>query len=172
MSVLPIVYYPDKRLRKRSAEVTKKTIVSDEFQALLGAMVKTMHAHKGIGLAGVQVGELSRVTVVDTKDGILPLINPVITKRSWKKNVDEEGCLSIPAVFGPVKRNEVIKVTALDKNGEPIMFEAKGLFARVIQHEIDHMDGVLFIDHSKKLTADGKKISLDEIDEFVAQQIS
>lgn len=166
---LPLVYYPDSRLRDISQLVSDEELFSDEFQQLVTAMGKTMKKNNGIGLAAVQIGTMKRLTVIDTADGILPLINPVITKRSMRKEVDEEGCLSIPGVFGQVKRHQNIMVESTNLKGERISFKAEGLFARVIQHEIDHMDGVLFIDRTDDIKGDlpgSESIEDDDTQQF------
>ena len=150
--VLPLVIHPDSRLREKSRPVDLNVLNEPEFRQLILAMGKTMHANKGVGLAAVQIGRLIRLTVIDTDDGLLPLINPVISRKSWRKEWGEEGCLSIPGVFGLVKRALGIRVKARDLQGNRINFKAKGFFARVIQHEVDHMNGVLFIDRAKQLT--------------------
>src|SRR3989338_8849005 len=150
--VLPLVIHPDSRLREKSRPVDLNVLNEPEFRQLILAMGKTMHANKGVGLAAVQIGRLIRLTVINTDDGLLPLINPVIARKSWRKELGEEGCLSIPGVFGLVKRSLTISVRARDLEGNKIHFKAKGFFARVIQHEVDHLNGVLFIDRAKQLT--------------------
>jgi peptide deformylase len=120
-------------------KVTKRTI------KLLRDMEETMYAAEGIGLAAPQVGVSQRLIVVDIGEGPLHLINPEILSREGSQ-VDVEGCLSIPDVWGYVDRSERIVVSALDLHGKPTRIEANGLLARALQHEIDHLDGVLFID--------------------------
>lgn len=161
VEVLPLQLYPNPILRQISSVVSKEELQKPEFSQLLLDMEKTMLENSGIGLAAPQVGRSIRVAIIKTEDGMLPLINPKILKRSWKKEVDEEGCLSIPKVYGDVRRSFKVKVSTITPRGEEVKFEATGLFARVIQHEIDHLNGVLFIDKAKKIT--GGKDILDEM---------
>jgi peptide deformylase len=144
---LDIVIYPDKTLRVKCAEIKK---VDDKIRRLLSDMELTMKEKDGVGLAGPQVGKTIRVIIVNTKDGPLAMINPKITKKSWLKEAGEEGCLSIPNFYGEVKRHKKINVSYTDKHDKKIRLSAEGLLARVIQHEVDHLNGVLFIDYLKK----------------------
>lgn len=165
--ILPIYLEPQQILRQKSAAVATDKIKSREFQQLLDNMIETMSAAQGIGLAAVQVGQLYRVTVIDKQicKNTPPtkiysrgrdnkscdakaciFINPVIKHRSFKKNVIEEGCLSIPGIYGLVKRPAKITVEFLNRQGQAVKIKTAGLLARVLQHEIDHMNGVLFID--------------------------
>ena len=153
-----ILIHPDKKLRVKSKLIPVKEIKSKEMKAFLVDMEETMLEKDGIGLAAPQVGVHKRVVVVNTKDGVVALINPKITKSSWRKESEEEGCLSVPGFYGYVKRSVRISVEARGYDGEKIKFEANGLFARVIQHELDHLDGVLFIDKAKK----SRKINVSE----------
>ncbi len=150
MTILPILTEPNPLLRKRSEEVAKDLI--PQLKILIEDMIATMKAAKGIGIAAPQVGKSLRVIVVNTDDQPTVLINPVITRFSWRKSIDEEGCLSVPGEFGLVKRAESIRVEALNELAEPLKFKAKGLLARVVQHEVDHIDGILFIDKVIKYT--------------------
>lgn len=136
-------------LRERAAEVAT---VTDDVRALVEDLLDTMRADKGIGLAANQVGTAQRVAVVDANDGQgpLPLINPVILERSGKVT-QEEGCLSIPEIYGDVERAQRVVVETTTLNGTRARVEASELRARAIQHEIDHLDGVLFIDHLSPL---------------------
>lgn len=129
-------------------------IKSPAIQKLIFDMKETVIPACGIGLAAPQVGLLLRLIVIALNDKLMAFINPKITKFSWRKEVDEEGCLSVPGKFGPVKRSKIIKVEALDERGKLLKFKAKDLFARVIQHEIDHLDGILFIDKAKRVVTD------------------
>lgn len=140
----------DPALREKAGEVEQ---VDDEIRRLAEDMFETMYAAEGIGLAAPQVGVNRRLFVMDIRDpDIEPraLINPVIVERSGSES-GEEGCLSLPGLVGEVERSASIVVEALDLQGEPIRIEASGLHARCIQHEIDHLDGVLFIDHVSPL---------------------
>lgn len=151
MSILHILTDPDPILRRQSAPVDKERLKYGSFQSLVSDMAETMLAKDGIGLAAPQAGHNLRLIVVNTKDGVMPMINPIITRKSLSKEWDEEGCLSVPNIFGDVKRSKKIRVKFVMADGSPKHIEAEGLFARVIQHEIDHLDGILFIDKAKKI---------------------
>lgn len=144
MAILEIRKFNDKVLRKRARKVRK---VDENIRQLVVNMAQTMAKGQGIGLAAPQVGVLRRVIVVhgDFKgQRILGLINPKITKMSKEKEKDMEGCLSFPGIFLEIKRAKEIKVKGLDINGKKIRLKAKGLLARVLQHETDHLDGIVF----------------------------
>lgn len=162
-----IVIYPSPILRKKSGPVPSAEVT--KLQELILDMAIVMKKKDGLGLAAPQIGKNIQLAIINTKDGVLTLINPKITNKSWKKENGEEGCLSIPGVFGTVKRHVKIDVTTMDANGKEISFPAKGLFARVIQHEIDHINGVLFIDRTKKITR-GKEI-LKKMKKVVEEKI-
>jgi len=148
--LLPITYYPCKDLRIKSRKVVD--FKSEKLQQLILDMDETMKKEDGIGLAAPQVGHNINMVLIGTHDGTLVLINPKILRKSWKKDVAEEGCLSFPKIFGLVSRHKKIRVTAFNRDGKKIKFLAEDLFARVIQHEIDHLRGILFIDKAKKIT--------------------
>ena len=144
MAVLEIKKNKEPVLRKRAKKVSK---VDKKIRQLIVDMVQTMAKGQGIGLAAPQVGVLRRVIVVhgDFKgQRILGLINPKIIEKSKEKEKDMEGCLSFPGIFLEIKRAKEIEVNGLDINGKKIKLKAKGLLARVLQHEIDHLDGILF----------------------------
>jgi len=149
VTIRPIHLLGSPVLRERAAEVAA---VDGDVRALVEDLLDTMKADKGIGLAANQLGVLQRVAVVDTNDDqpSLVLINPVIVERSGSV-VQEEGCLSIPEIYGDVERalRVVVETTTLD--GDRVRVEATELRARAIQHEIDHLDGVLFLDHLSPL---------------------
>ena len=130
-------------LRQQSAEVPE---VTAEVRRFIDDLFETMDAAKGVGLAANQVGVATRVAVVGVEAERLVLVNPVIVSAEGKDR-SEEGCLSIPELYGDVTRPERIVVEALDREGKPYRREADGLLARAIQHEVDHLDGILFIDH-------------------------
>lgn len=134
----------DEILRKRSREVEK---VDDKIREILNDMVDTMHKFNGVGLAGPQIGILKRLVVIDLYDdkGPIKLVNPEIIKEKGTQEV-EEGCLSFPNKFAKVIRPEEVTIKALDENGKQIKISAKGLLAQAISHEIDHLNGVLFVD--------------------------
>jgi peptide deformylase len=152
--ILNIVTDPSPILRRRAEEIRADEIGSPAIQKLIFDMKETVIPAGGIGLAAPQVGLSLRLIVIALDNKLTAFINPKITKFSWRKEVDEEGCLSVPGKFGPVKRSKVIKVETFDEQGKLLKFKAGGLFARVIQHEVDHLDGILFIDKAKKVITD------------------
>jgi peptide deformylase len=152
MTTLPIVTYPTPSLSQRSKEVDPAVIGTPEFQAYLEVLIETMWKEDGVGLASPQVGRNERIIVV-TKNGQANVyINPEITKRSEAMVEDEEGCLSVPGIWGIVERNKKVIVNALDRHGRKIELDCKGLEATIFQHEIDHLDGKLFIERVKEFT--------------------
>jgi peptide deformylase len=156
MTAREIITLPDKRLRLTSEPVKR---IDAGVRKLVEDMFETMYAAPGIGLAGIQVGVAKRVVVMDLskrEEDHKPLvfINPEITWTSEEKTTYEEGCLSIPEYYEEVERPERVKVKYLDLDGKAHEIEAKGLFATCIQHEVDHTNGILFIDHISKLKRD------------------
>lgn len=135
-------YQNDDILRKQAREVE---IVNNKILTLLADMVETMYAADGAGLAAPQVGILRRVVVIDDGTELIKLINPVIVEAHGEQQ-EMEGCLSVPGVYGQVKRPMKVIVEALDEKGLPVHIEGKGLLARALCHEIDHLNGILFID--------------------------
>lgn len=143
--ILPIITYPNDILRGKNEKI--KDPKSSEIKELILDMLETMEASgNALGLAAPQVGASVRLCIIKLDRKTYILINPKISARSWKKEISEEGCLSFPGKFIPIKRNYKITANALDKNGEKIIIRAEGLLARALQHEIDHLDGILFID--------------------------
>ncbi|MBE6112662.1 MAG: peptide deformylase [Peptococcaceae bacterium] len=145
MAIYNIVTKEDKLLRKKSQVVPE---ITPNVIKLLDRMQETMYAANGVGLAAPQVGILKRVVVIDIGEdgpGALRLINPEILERSGWQN-GPEGCLSCPGMYGDVKRSQYVKVKALNEQGEEIIIEAEDFLARALQHEIDHLEGILFID--------------------------
>lgn len=130
-------------LRQQSAEVPS---VDAEVRRFIDDLFETMDAAKGVGLAANQVGVATRVAVVGVEDGRLAMVNPVIVSAEGTDRA-EEGCLSIPDAYGEVERAERIVLEAVGRDGKPFRLEASGLLARAIQHEVDHLDGILFVDH-------------------------
>lgn len=130
-------------LRQQSAEVPS---VDAEVRRFIDDLFETMDAAKGVGLAANQVGVATRVAVVCVEDERLAMVNPVIMSAEGTDRA-EEGCLSIPDAYGEVERAERIVLEAVDRDGKPFRLEASGLLARAIQHEVDHLDGILFVDH-------------------------
>ena len=153
MTVRPILTAPDPRLQAVSLDVET---VDDEVRALVDDMVDSMYAADGIGLAAIQIGVARRILVIDIdqKDGKknpLAFINPKITWASEETAVYEEGCLSVPEIWDDVERPARITCEYLDENGVKQTLEADGLLATCLQHEMDHLNGVLFIDHLSRL---------------------
>ena len=151
-----IVIEPDPILRKKSENLEK---VDNDIRKLLDEMLKTMYAAPGIGLAAVQIGILKRLVVIDIskedqKKNPLFLINPVITYKSKNTSIYEEGCLSLPGHFAEIERPSECSVDYIDYNGKEKKLKADGLLATCIQHEVDHLNGVLFIDYLSKLKKD------------------
>ena len=143
MSLLPLHLLGSPVLRQRSAEVG---IVDDDTRKFIDDMFETMHASKGVGLAANQVGVARRIAVVEAEDVRLVLVDPVILESQGRESA-EEGCLSVPEVYAEVTRPSQVVVEATDQNGVRSTYDAQGLLARAIQHEIDHLDGILFLDH-------------------------
>jgi peptide deformylase len=141
---LSIRVFGDPVLRQPARPVERVTRV---HKRLARNMTETMRAAPGVGLAGPQVGVLERIFVWEVEERSGTLINPVIDQRSSELVEAEEGCLSIPGLLYPVVRSTAVTVSGLDADGKPTTLDAEGLLARVCQHEIDHLDGVLFIDH-------------------------
>ncbi len=148
MSLREILIYPDGRLKKKSAPVKK---FDRALHRLLDDMAETMYEAKGVGLAGPQVGENIRAAVIDVDFGksgtknIQEFINPVIVSAEGSQ-MSEEGCLSVPGFKSTIKRNLSIVVEAFDRGGDKVVVEASDLLSRVLQHEIDHLDGIMFFD--------------------------
>lgn len=150
MALLPILRYPDPRLHTRATQVAE---VNDEIRKLVNDMAETMYEAPGIGLAATQVDVHKRVVVIDVsedKSGLLALINPEIIARSGEQ-VCEEGCLSVPGIYDKVTRAEKVRVRALNPKGETFEFDAEGLLAVCVQHELDHLDGKVFVEYLSQL---------------------
>jgi len=140
--ILEIKKYPDPILRKKCQPIKE---VNEEIRKLAEEMLKVMYAHQGMGLAASQVGELKRLIVIDIGEGPEVYFDPQIIKKQGEI-VFEEGCLSLPEVFLEIKRAAQVKVAALNKKGEKIVVKAQGLRAITLQHEIDHLNGILILD--------------------------
>ena len=150
MAKLEILEFPDTRLRNKAAPVAA---VDDALRQTIDDMFETMYAAPGIGLAATQVNIPWRVVVIDIsedRDQPLALINPEILEQDGEEEMDE-GCLSVPGVYERVRRAERIRVRALDREGQTLELEADGLLAVCIQHEIDHLDGKLFVDYLSEM---------------------
>jgi peptide deformylase len=152
MAVLKVRRYGDPILRRRATPIE---LMTPEIRALVDDMVETMYDEVGIGLAAPQVGHSLRLMVVGDEQGrgTQALVNPAITTQGGKVTA-EEGCLSLPGIFAQVTRSEWVTLEAQDLEGRPIAITARGLRARVFQHEIDHLDGVLFIDRLEPMVRD------------------
>ena len=150
--IRPVLQYPDPRLSRKSEPVSA---VTPELRALVSDMVETMYAQDGIGLAAPQVGEAIRLVILDVsgpekREDLRVLINPVLTLSG--RDIDsEEGCLSIPDYRSTLNRKELVHIEATDLDGQPVSLDADGLLAICVQHECDHLDGTLFIDHISRL---------------------
>ena len=150
MTTLNILHFPDPRLRTVAKPVEK---VDDSIRQLADDMLETMYAAPGIGLAATQVNVDKRIVVIDIseeKNQPLCLINPEILELDGVEEMDE-GCLSVPGVYERVQRAEKVRIRALDRDGQPVELQADGLLAVCIQHEIDHLDGKLFVDYLSQL---------------------
>ena len=173
MAVKPILTEPNKLLRQVSKPVDKVTIVE---QKLMNDMLDTMYDAKGIGLAAIQIGVPKRIIVLDiskeeNKKEPMFFVNPVIKNKNLKLSTYEEGCLSVPNQFAEIDRPSECIVEYLDFNGQEKLLDAKGLLATCIQHEMDHLEGILFIDYLSKLKKSMiiKKLSKqkDKVDRIV-----
>ncbi len=164
MTVLPLVVAPDPRLKQVSEPVEK---IDDELRKFMDNMLETMYAMGGIGLAAVQVGVHKRILVMDIEHGSdrypeekkqekspLFLINPEIVEESEEINIYEEGCLSFPGQYAKVERPKKVKIKYLDYNGNEQVMNADDLLATCVQHEIDHLNGIVFVDHISKIKRD------------------
>ena len=156
MSKRPIIIEPDPILRKKSQSLEN---VDNDLRKLLDDMLETMYEAPGIGLAAVQIGILKRLIVIDIskedqKKNPLFLINPIITYKSKNTSSYEEGCLSLPGHYAEIERPSECHLEFLDYNGKKKKLEAQGLLATCIQHEVDHLNGILFIDYLSKLKKD------------------
>lgn len=143
MSILEIKQYDNPILRKKAEEVER---IDWQIRSLIDDMRETMQDAGGVGLAAPQVGVLKRIIVVEGETVPIVFIDPVIIKKSRKKISGQEGCLSLPGLVLRVKRAKRIEVEAIDEDGKEIVIKADGLFSRILQHEIDHLDGILFVD--------------------------
>ncbi len=161
MSHLTILHFPDERLRTVAKPVER---VDDKLRKFIDDMFETMYEAPGIGLAATQVDFHQRLIVIDVsdeKDQPLVFINPEILEKEGVEEMDE-GCLSVPGIYEKVQRADKVKVRALDRNGEPFELETDGLLAVCIQHEIDHLDGKLFVDYLSSLKRQRIKKKLEK----------
>ncbi len=149
-----VLLYPNELLRRPTELIPRDVIKTKWFQSFIDGMFDLMYTADGVGLAAPQVSQLLRMTVIDAQDGTgkMVLINPRITARSYRNDSMTEGCLSIPGVYGPVKRSRFVTIEYLDRDGQQQVLKAPHFLSRVIQHELDHLDGVLFTDKAQKIT--------------------
>lgn len=147
---MKLIIYPNSILRQKTSEIDLADFDVKKLKKIAQKMIKIMHKHRGAGLAAPQVGKSLRISVINKKTGGLTddliLINPVIISSSLETDIQQEGCLSLPGVQVKIERTKWIKVKAIDLNSNTYDLEAHNLLARAIQHEIDHLDGVLIID--------------------------
>jgi peptide deformylase len=163
MTILNILKYPDERLYKVAREVK---VVNKEIKTLISNMAETMYEAPGIGLAATQVDFHQRIIIIDIsedKNNLLVLINPILLESKGEE-FNQEGCLSVPEVFEKVKRAEWIKISAIDINGKKFELEADGLLAVCIQHEMDHLEGKVFVDYLSNLKKNRIKKKLIKMD--------
>ena len=168
MSSLPLYIAPDPVLREKAKKVSS---FSPSLQRLIDDMIETMHDNHGVGLAANQVGVLQRVVVIQLPDDPEPrvFINPEIVRAEGEREVPE-GCLSIPGYRGLVKRSERVRAKGLDRNGKPVRVNADELLAQALEHEIDHLNGILYIDRlvdSDKLWKESELADEEEADEDI-----
>ena len=171
MTIKTILTEPNKLLRQTSKRVEK---VGEEERSLMNDMLETMYAANGIGLAAIQIGIPKRIIIMDiSKDTKnkkpMYFINPVIQKKTTNKSIYEEGCLSVPDQYAEIERPSKCEIEYLDYDGEKKLLKAEGLLATCIQHEIDHLEGILFIDYLSKLKKSmiAKKLSKNKHDRIV-----
>jgi len=161
--ILDIFTEPNPILRQIGRDLTPAEVHDPKFSQLITDLTETMYDKDGVGIAAPQVGQSVKICVIakdftPEKTSDLILINPVWEKRTKARVSGEEGCLSVPHTYGKVRRYKKISVKALSENGTPIIFDANDFFARIIQHEVDHLNGILFIDKAKGLYQVDKKL--------------
>jgi peptide deformylase len=156
MPQLPIVTYPNPILVKKTKKIADPK--SPEIKALIFDMLETLEKNNGLGLAAPQVGKSVRLCVIKFDNKTHILINPEFKSKSWAKVTAEEGCLSFPGEFIPIKRSKKVTVKAQDRKGKKIIIQADGMLSRALQHEIDHLDGILFIKRKAKIKKESAKV--------------
>lgn len=155
-----ILAHPNPALKQHAADVER--FADRDLQDLVKAMARAMYDAPGVGLAATQVGVMARVLVYDIDEGLVALCNPRIVDMSEETEIVEEGCLSLPGIEVPVERSTSLTCEAFDIEGNPVRIEAAGLLARVLQHEVDHLDGVLIIDRA---TPEERKAAIQRYNE-------
>ena len=153
--ILNITINPDPILRQRSREIKPEELPG--LRELFADMALTMREKDGVGLAAPQIGRTLRIIAVAVKDKTLLMVNPILKKPSFFKEWGEEGCLSVPGIFGQVRRHRSLACDYLDEKGQTQTITASGLLARILQHEVDHLDGILFIDKVRNLEKAGEQ---------------
>lgn len=133
-------------LRERAKEINPSEFGTAALESLVRDMLETMHKANGVGIAAPQIGVGKRAFIAESSEGPIALFNPVFTDMSWKKSKGEEGCLSVPGRFDSVLRAKTVRIEAQALDGKKVSFTAKDFFARILQHELDHLDGMLFLD--------------------------
>jgi peptide deformylase len=147
-----VTQYDQPSIREPSEEVPLRELRDGKLAKLLRDMLETMRKEHGVGIAAPQIFVNRRVIIVDTNDGPKFIINPILSKKSLKRETIEEGCLSVKGVFGQVKRHYAVHVEGYNELGEPVEYKPKGFLARIFQHEVDHLNGTLFIDRASLIT--------------------
>jgi peptide deformylase len=175
MALRPVVRFPDSTLRAKTREVVE---ITPEVRALVADMAETMYAKNGAGLAAIQVGALDRIFIIeasitggDENDPPVVFINPTIEWLSDDKEVSDEGCLSFPGIYVPIKRALRARVRATNLDGEQFVAEGEGLYARAMQHEHDHLENKLLIDHVGPLKKQMIKRKLERMSEEEAEEL-
>jgi peptide deformylase len=162
MAILSVLRFPDEKLRTKAQPVTE---VNDEIRSIISDMFETMYAENGVGLAATQVDIHQRIVVIDVsenKEQPYVLINPEIIRKSDDTIINEEGCLSVPGCYAKVDRNVDVTVKALDENGKEFTLDGEELLAICIQHELDHLNGILFVDYLSPLKRQRIKKKLEK----------
>ncbi len=162
MTILTVLRFPDERLRTKAKEVTE---VNDDIRQIVDDMLETMYDEKGVGLAATQVNIHQRIVVIDVSengDQPIVLINPEIIEKSDEKVINEEGCLSVPHCYAKVERHSRVTVKALDREGKAFTLDGEELLAVCIQHELDHLAGILFVDYLSPLKRQRIKTKLEK----------
>lgn len=157
---MDVLVHPHPALKERALAVDPST--DDDLRSLAKRMAEAMYAAPGIGLAATQLGVQKRMIVYDLEDGLYALCNPTIVERSDETSIEEEGCLSLPGLVVPIERNSSVVCEAVDLDGKTVRMEAEDLLARLLQHEIDHLDGTLIIDRA---TPDERKAAIRRYNE-------
>ena len=164
MAELPIITYPNPILNKETEPILN--VKKASIKKLIADMLETMENNNGVGLAAPQVGKSVRLCVIRVDEITYVLINPRITYKSWLKEVTEEGCLSFPGKFIPVKRHKKVRIKAQDENGNEVIIKAEGLLGCALQHEIDHLDGKLYIEREAKIRKKKTRYKIQKPNKF------